>query len=76
VTETSSRQRYFAPAFFGLALLTIALGVKQAVTGQSWLVVASDAVIAGVLIAIGLRTLKPPHPPSEQRPLRAPRPPR
>jgi hypothetical protein len=76
VTQTPSRQRYFAPLFFGLALLDIALGIQELVKGDSLLAVASTPVIAGVLIALGLRTLKPTPTPSAQRPLRVPRPPR
>jgi len=74
--QEPSRQRYLAPVFFVMAVLTVGLAIAQAIKGLSWLVVVSDLVIAGVMVAIGLRVMKPPQQPGGQRPLRAPRPPR
>jgi hypothetical protein len=76
VTETPSRQRNFAPVFFVLAALTIGLGIAQKLKGFPWLVAGSDFVIAAVMIAMGVRLLRPPTTPKQQRPLRVPRPPR
>jgi hypothetical protein len=75
VTQSPSKQRNFAPVFFLLAGITIALGIAQALKGLSWLAVIADFVIAAVMIAMGIRLLKP-QKPKQQRPLRAPRPPR
>jgi putative Mn2+ efflux pump MntP len=76
VTETPSKQRNFAPVFFVLAVLTIGLGITQAIKLHTWIAPVADFVIAAVMIAMGLRLLKPDQPAKTPRPLRAPRPPR
>jgi hypothetical protein len=76
VTGTPSNQRNFAPVFFLLAGITVALGIAQLVKGLSLLAVVADFVIAGVMIAMGIKVMKPPTPPKTPRPLRVPRPPR
>jgi hypothetical protein len=72
----ADRQRRTAPIFFILAVVVIGLGIAQAVKGISWLAVIADFVMAGVLIALGLRVLRPPPTTPTVKPLRAPRPPR
>lgn len=72
----ADKQRRLAPVFFILAVIIIGLGIAQAVKGISWLAVVSDFVMAAVLIALGLRVLKPPPAQQTVKPLRAPRPPR
>jgi hypothetical protein len=76
VTENPSRQRNFAPVFFLLAVVVIVFGIAELIHGLGVLVFASDLVLAAVMIALGLRLLRPPTSPTQQRPLRAPRPPR
>ena len=70
------KQRRLAPVFFILAVIITGLGIAQAIKGISWLAVISDFVMAGVLVALGLRVLKPPPTQDTVKPLRAPRPPR
>ena len=53
------KQRRLAPVFFTLAVIITGLGIAQAVKGISWLAVISDFVMAAVLVALGLRVLKP-----------------
>jgi uncharacterized membrane protein YadS len=72
----ADKQRRLAPVFFVLAVIIAGLGVAQAIEGISWLAVISDFIMAAVLVALGLRVLKPPPDQNAVKPLRAPRPPR
>jgi uncharacterized membrane protein YadS len=72
----ADKQRRLAPVFFVLAAIIAGLGVAQAIEGISWLAVISDFIMAAVLVALGLRVLKPPPAQNAVKPLRAPRPPR
>jgi uncharacterized membrane protein YadS len=72
----ADKQRRLAPVFFVLAVIIAGLGVAQAIEGISWLAVISDFIMAAVLVALGLRVLKPPPAQNAVKPLRAPRPPR
>jgi hypothetical protein len=72
----ADKQRRLAPVFFILAVIITGLGIAQAVKGLSWLAVIADFVMAAVLVALGLRVLKPPPASNAVKPLRAPRPPR
>ncbi len=72
----ADKQRRLAPVFFVLAAVIVAFGIAQYIKFDSWLVLGADLVMAGVLVALGLRLLKPPPTQDTVRPLRAPRPPR
>ena len=72
----TDKQRRLAPVFFILAAIIVAFGIAQYIKLDSWLVLVADLVMAGVLVALGLRLLKPPPTQDTVKPLRAPRPPR
>lgn len=84
MSETPDKHRRFAPVFFVLAGLVAVLGVAQFIHGivksfpmtNNVLVLFSDLLLAGVMVAIGLRLRKPTQSKQPPPPLRAPRPPR
>jgi len=84
VSEPENRQRRYAPVLFVMAAIVALLGVAQFIHGVaqsfSWvtnvLVLLSDLLLAGVMIAIGRRIQQPMQPKPPPPPLRAPRPPR
>jgi hypothetical protein len=83
VSESPDKHRRFAPVFFGLAAIVAVLGIAQFVHGvvksfpmtNNVLVLFSDLLLAGVMVAIALRLMKPAQR-KQPPPLRAPRPPR
>jgi hypothetical protein len=84
VVDPENRQRRYAPILFVMAAIVAVLGVLQFIHGivksfpmvNNVLVLVADLVLAGVMVALGLRIKNPPKPKAPPPPLRAPRPPR